>query len=79
MNVAAKPQPACRGFGVGRWMWSSGDARSDRGENQKADGSVKYVAMDEPLWYGYYYESKFGGQLPAGALSEMSLDHRSQP
>jgi hypothetical protein len=62
MNVAAKPKPACGGWGLVEGYGPVAMHEAISGKIKKAGGSVKYIAMDEPLWFGHYYTGKLGSQ-----------------
>jgi hypothetical protein len=62
MNVAAKPKPPCGGWGMveGYGPVEMHDVIARKIKN--AGGVIKYIAMDEPLWYGHYFKGKPNGQ-----------------
>jgi hypothetical protein len=62
MNVAAKPKPACGGWGLVEGYGPVAMHEVIARKIKEAGGSVKYIAMDEPLWFGHYYTGKRGDQ-----------------
>jgi hypothetical protein len=62
MNVGGKPKPACGGWGSVEGYGPVAMHEVIARKIKKAGGSVKYIAMDEPLWFGHYYTGKPGAQ-----------------
>ena len=62
INVAASPHPACGGWGMVEGYGPVAMHETIARKIRKAGGVVKYIAMDEPLWYGHYFKGYPGGQ-----------------
>jgi hypothetical protein len=62
INVAGKPRPACGGWGYVEGYGPVALHALIAEKIKRAGGTIKYIAMDEPLWYGHYFKGKFGGQ-----------------
>jgi hypothetical protein len=62
MNVPAKPRPPCGGWG---YVEGYGPVALHRLLARKlliAGANVKYIAMDEPLYFGHYFKGRPNGQ-----------------
>lgn len=62
MNVPGNPRPNCGGWG---WVEGYGPVPLHKlvaEKIKKAGGVIKYIAMDEPLWYGHYFTRRTGSQ-----------------
>ena len=62
INVGANPRPACGGWGRVEGYGPVAMHETVASKIKKAGGIVKYIAMDEPLWYGHYFKGYPGGQ-----------------
>ncbi|HEY2529191.1 MAG TPA: hypothetical protein VGJ20_14795 [Xanthobacteraceae bacterium] len=56
MNVGAVQPPGCGGWGSVEGYGPVAMHEVIARKIKKAGGVVKYVAMDEPLWYGHYFK-----------------------
>jgi hypothetical protein len=62
LNVAAKPPPVCGGWGLVEGYGPVALHELIAKKIKQAGGVVKYIAMDEPLFYGHYFKGKPRGQ-----------------
>lgn len=62
INVNFKPKPACGGLGYVEGYGTPDEAHAISKKIKHAGGVIKYIAMDEPLFYGHYFKGKPGGQ-----------------
>jgi hypothetical protein len=63
MNVGPKStNPPCGGLGLVEGYGTPAEAKNISEKFKKAGGVIRYIAMDEPLWYGHYSKGKPGGQ-----------------
>jgi hypothetical protein len=63
MNIGPRStNPPCGGFGLVEGYGIPAVAANIARRIQKAGGAIKYLAMDEPLWYGHYYKGRPGAQ-----------------
>lgn len=63
MNVgegSANPPPPCGGWGRVEGYSVPKAAMLVANKVKKAGGYIKYFAMDEPVWYGHYYQGQPG-------------------
>ena len=54
--------PPCGGLGLVEGYGVPEQARAIADKIKRAGGVVRYIAMDEPLWYGHFFTGKPGGQ-----------------
>jgi hypothetical protein len=54
--------PACGGQGLVEGYGRPVLARLQSEKIKRAGGVIRYIAMDEPLWYGHYFSGRRGGQ-----------------
>jgi hypothetical protein len=63
INIGPKStNPPCGGFGLVEGYGIPPVAMDISKKVKKAGGEIKYLTMDEPLWYGHYYKGRPGGQ-----------------
>lgn len=63
MNVGPKAtNPPCGGLGLVEGYATPQLARAISRKVKQAGGAIRYIAMDEPLWYGHYFKGRPGGQ-----------------
>jgi hypothetical protein len=63
MNVGPRARhPACGGLGMVEGYGVPSLARNQAGKIKRAGGAIRFIAMDEPLWFGHYFKGKPGGQ-----------------
>jgi hypothetical protein len=63
MNVGPKStNPPCGGLGQVEGYGIPKLAHAQSEKIKKAGGAIRYIAMDEPLWFGHYFNGKRGGQ-----------------
>jgi hypothetical protein len=62
MDVPAKPRPACGGWGYVEGYGPVALHELIAKKIKQAGGTIKYIAMDEPLWFGHYFRGRPGGQ-----------------
>ncbi len=63
MNVGPKStNPPCGGLGQVEGYGTPTLARAVSEKIKKAGGVIRYIAMDEPLWFGHYFNGRPGGQ-----------------
>jgi hypothetical protein len=62
MNVTGNPRPACGGWGLVEGYGPVAMHEVIARKIKKAGGVVKYIAMDEPCWFGHYYKGRPGDQ-----------------
>jgi hypothetical protein len=65
MNVDNKnPVPACGGFGLVEGYGTLAQAGNICAKIKKAGGELRFLVMDEPLFYGHYFTKKPAGGQP---------------
>jgi hypothetical protein len=65
MNIGpASTHPACGGLGLVEGYGVPAQARVIADKIKRAGGVIRYIAMDEPIWFGHYFPGKPGGQPP---------------
>jgi hypothetical protein len=70
MNIGPKEtRPSCGGLGLVEGYGTAQLARNVSGKIKHAGGSIQFIAMDEPLWFGHYFKGRPGGQ--PGCLSSI--------
>jgi hypothetical protein len=63
MNVGAvTTHPSCGGLGLVEGYGTPDEAKNISAKIKHAGGELKYIVMDEPLWYGHYYTGRPGTQ-----------------
>lgn len=63
MDVGPKAtHPPCGGLGQVEGYGIPKLARAQSEKIKKAGGSIRFIAMDEPLWFGHYFNGRRGGQ-----------------
>jgi len=63
MNVGPKAtNPACGGLGLVEGYGIPKLARTQSEKIKQAGGSIRFIAMDEPVWFGHYFKERPGGQ-----------------
>jgi hypothetical protein len=63
MNIGPKStNPPCGGLGQVEGYGTPQLAKSNSEKIKKAGGVIRFIAMDEPLWFGHYFKGKPGGQ-----------------
>jgi hypothetical protein len=63
MNVGPKAtNPLCGGLGLVEGYGTPKLARAQSEKIKKAGGAIRFIAMDEPLWFGHYFKGRPGGQ-----------------
>ncbi len=64
MNVGATATnpPPCGGHGLVEGYGTPELARVHAEKIKRAGGFIRYIAMDEPLWFGHYFKGHPGGQ-----------------
>ena len=63
MNVGPKAtNPPCGGLGQVEGYGIPKLARTHSEKIKKAGGVIRFIAMDEPLWFGHYFKGRPGGQ-----------------
>ncbi len=63
MNVGPKAtNPPCGGLGLVEGYGIPKLARIQSEKIKKAGGSIRFIAMDEPVWFGHYFKGRPGGQ-----------------
>jgi hypothetical protein len=63
MNVGPKStNPPCGGLGQVEGYGIPKVATANSEKIKKAGGVIRFIAMDEPLWFGHYFKGKPGGQ-----------------
>lgn len=63
MNVGPKAtNPRCGGLGLVEGYGTPKLARAQSEKIKKAGGAIRFIAMDEPLWFGHYFKGRPGGQ-----------------
>jgi hypothetical protein len=63
MNVGPKStNPPCGGLGLVEGYGIPKVARANSEKIKKAGGVIRFIAMDEPLWFGHYFKGRPGGQ-----------------
>lgn len=63
MNVGPKStNPPCGGLGLVEGYGIPRLARANSEKIKKAGGVIRFIAMDEPLWFGHYFKGRPGGQ-----------------
>jgi hypothetical protein len=63
MNVGPKAtNPPCGGLGMVEGYGIPKLARAQSEKIKAAGGSIRFIAMDEPLWFGHYFKGRPGGQ-----------------
>jgi hypothetical protein len=56
MNIGPKStNPPCGGFGLVEGYGTPAAAINVSQKIKKAGGVIRYIAVDEPLWYGHYF------------------------
>jgi hypothetical protein len=73
MNSPEATKPACGGPGVEGYT-TTARAKLISKKIKNAGGSVAYVAMDEPLWFGRYYKGRPGKQPGCRLPIEQVID-----
>ena len=56
MNLASNPRPPCGGWGLVEGYGPVALHELMAKKIKRAGGVIKYIAMDEPLWYGHYFK-----------------------
>ena len=70
MNVGPKAtNPPCGGLGQVEGYGTPQLARANSEKIKRAGGVIRFIAMDEPLFFGHYFKGKPGGQ--PGCLSSI--------
>jgi len=63
MNVGSRvTNPPCGGLGLVEGYGIPKLARAQSEKIKRAGGTIRYIAMDEPLWFGHYFNGRKGGQ-----------------
>jgi hypothetical protein len=63
MNVGPRAtNPPCGGLGMVEGYGIPKLARMQSEKIKAAGGTISYIAMDEPLWFGHYFNGRNGGQ-----------------
>jgi hypothetical protein len=63
MDVGPKStNPPCGGLGQVEGYGTPQLARAISEKIRKAGGVIRFIAMDEPLWFGHYFKGRPGGQ-----------------
>jgi hypothetical protein len=63
MNVGPRAtDPPCGGLGLVEGYGTPKLARAQSEKIKKAGGAIRFIAMDEPLWFGHYFKGRPGGQ-----------------
>ena len=73
MNSPKAIKPACGGPGVEGYS-TTARAKMISRKIKNAGGSIAYVAMDEPLWFGRYYKGRPGKQPGCRLSVEQVID-----
>jgi hypothetical protein len=80
MNVGPKAtHPSCGGLGMVEGYGVPNLARKQAEKIKRAGGSIRYIAMDEPLWFGHYFKGKPGGQPGCRSSVEQILQLIKEP
>jgi len=75
MNVGPKAtNPSCGGLGLVEGYGTPQLARAVSQKIKEASGSIRYIAMDEPLWFGHYFNGRPGGQPGCHSAIPQILD-----
>lgn len=62
INGLADPRPTCGGPGLVEGYVTADAAFRITQKLKSVGADVQYFSLDEPLWYGHYYQGKVGGQ-----------------
>jgi len=63
MDVGPKStNPPCGGLGQVEGYGTPKLARANSEKIKRAGGVIRFIAMDEPLWFGHYFKGRPGGQ-----------------
>jgi len=62
LNIDFKPPPPCGGRGLVEGYATPAVAREVSRKIQAAGGTIDFLAMDEPLWYGHFFAGYPGKQ-----------------
>ena len=63
MNVGPRAtNPPCGGLGMVEGYGIPKLAHIQSQKIKQAGGEIRYIAMDEPVWFGHYFKGKPGGQ-----------------
>jgi hypothetical protein len=63
MNIGPQStNPPCGGLGLVEGYGTPALAQNISQKIKAAGGTLAYLAMDEPLWYGHYFKGRPGGQ-----------------
>jgi hypothetical protein len=80
MNVGpAATHPPCGGLGQVEGYGIPKLARDQSEKIKHAGGALSYLAMDEPLWFGHYFNGRPGGQPGCHSSIEQILQLIREP
>ncbi len=80
MNVGPKStNPPCGGLGQIEGYGTPNLARAVSKKIKKAGGVIRYIAMDEPLWFGHYFKGRPGGQPGCHSSVDQILELIKEP
>jgi hypothetical protein len=80
MNVGPKStNPPCGGLGQVEGYGIPRLAMANSEKIKKAGGVIRFIAMDEPLWFGHYFKGRPGGQPGCQSSIEQILDLIKDP
>src|SRR5450631_4301158 len=75
MNIGPKAtNPPCGGLGLVEGYGIPKVARANSDKIKRAGGTIQFIAMDEPLWFGHYFKGKPGGQPGCQSSIDQILD-----
>lgn len=80
MNIGPrKTNPPCGGLGMVEGYGIPNLARKQAEKIKSAGGAIRFIAMDEPLWFGHYFKGKPGGQPGCHSSIEQILQLIKEP
>jgi len=80
MNVGPKStNPPCGGLGQVEGYGTPNLARAVSEKIKKAGGVIRFIAMDEPLWFGRYFKGRPGGQPGCQSSVDQILELIKEP
>jgi hypothetical protein len=80
MNVGPrKTNPPCGGLGQVEGYGIPALARSNSEKIKKAGGVISFLAMDEPVWFGHYFDGKRGGQPGCHSSIDQIVELSKEP
>ena len=79
MNGPPKPVPPCGGLGLVEGYGTAPLARANSQKIKAAGGVIRYLAMDEPLWFGHYFKGRPGGQPGCQSSIDQILELIKEP